>query len=97
MIWRVVVTTIAVVQWKELITADAIPGFGSSSFYSFAADAAMITAVAAEPDFPLVMAAIAAALSSFSFFLVAAVTAANDLIIGASLKTRCSFLVHFSC
>lgn len=63
MIWLVVVTTIAVVQWKELLTADAIPGFGSLFFYSFAADAATITVVAAEQTFPLVMAAIAAALS----------------------------------
>ena len=91
MIWLVVVTTIAVVQWKELIMAAAIPGFGSSSFYSFAADAAMITVMAAEPAFPLVMAAIAAALSSFFFSFAAAVTAANDLIIRASLNTRCSF------
>ena len=91
MIWLVVVTTIAVVQWKELLTADVIPGFGSSSFYSFAADAAMITVVAAVQAFPLVMAAIAAALSSFSCFFAAAVTAANYLIFGASLNTRCSF------
>lgn len=84
MIWLVVVTTIAVAQWKEVTVdavwkeamADAIPGFGSLFFYSFVADAAMT--MAAVPVFPLVMVAIAAALSLFSFFFAAAVTASKN-------------------